>query len=80
MHGDDFLSTGTGPDLEWFRAILERSFKIKTNVIGPGQEDDKELKILNRVVRFTGEGVEYEGDIRHAEIIVKQLGLHTDDC
>ena len=31
--------------------------------------------MLNRIIRFTSNGIEYEGDIRHSEIIVKQLGL-----
>ena len=31
--------------------------------------------ILNRIVTITEEGIEYESDQRHAEIIVKQMGL-----
>ena len=35
----------------------------------------KELKILNRIIRFTKDGIELEADLRHAELIVSQLGL-----
>ena len=35
----------------------------------------KEARILNRVVRWTTEGWEYEADQRHAELIVKAMGL-----
>ena len=34
-----------------------------------------EIKILNRVVRITSEGLEYEADPRHTELITGSLGL-----
>ena len=37
----------------------------------------KSVRILNRLVTMTKEGIEYESDQRHAEIIVKQMGLQT---
>ncbi len=46
-------------------------------MIGPGNRQQKEAKILNRVIRFTNEGLEYEADPRHAEIIVNELGLRN---
>ena len=33
------------------------------------------MKILNRIIRYTENGIELEADLRHAEIIVSQLGL-----
>ncbi len=33
------------------------------------------MKFLNRVIRWTEGGLEYEADPRHAELIIKQLGL-----
>ena len=33
------------------------------------------MRILNRIVTLTPKGIEYESDQRHAEIIVKQMGL-----
>ena len=35
----------------------------------------KEARLLNRIIRRTEEGWEYEADQRHAELIVKGLGL-----
>ena len=32
-------------------------------------------RILNRIISWTDNGIEYEADQRHAEIIVKQMGL-----
>lgn len=33
----------------------------------------KEQSILNRIVRWTETGLEYEADPRHAEIVVKEM-------
>ena len=43
--------------------------EIKTNRIGPKEDDNKELKIRNRIVRYTQNGIEMEADLRHAETI-----------
>ena len=37
--------------------------------------EQREGRILNRVVRWTEEGWEYEADQRHAEILVERLGM-----
>merc|ERR1711911_93626 len=44
--------------------------------LGPGEADDKSIRILNRVVQWTRDGIEYEADQRHSEIIVPELGLN----
>ena len=54
---------------------MEDRFKIKTQTIGQGGETVKEARILNRIIRYTEDGWEYEPDQRHAELIVKELGL-----
>ena len=43
--------------------------------IGPGHNDAKEALVLNRVIRWTSEGIEYEADPRQAEKIVTECGL-----
>ena len=35
----------------------------------------REIKILNKIVRYTDSGIEMEADPRHAEIVIKELGL-----
>ena len=37
----------------------------------------REVKILNRIIRYTASGIEYEADARHSELIIKQLGLES---
>ena len=75
VHGDDFASVAEARELSWLGKKLEGRFKIKTQVIGGGREAAKEGRLLNRVLRYTEEGWEYEPDQRHAELMVKELGL-----
>ena len=43
--------------------------------MGPGKEDMKSIRILNRMVTWTEEGIEYEGDQGHVEIACEEYGL-----
>ena len=36
-----------------------------------------DVRILNRVLRWTFEGIEYEPDQRHAEHVIQRMGLET---
>ena len=47
--------------------------------MGPAESDDHQIRILNRVVTCTEEGIEYEPDQRHAEIIIDHMGLSEKD-
>ena len=79
LHGDDFTVLGLEADLDWFRRKISEKFEVKfRGRIGPGISDDKSIRILNRVVTWTDGGIEYEADQRHAEIIVKSLGMQAD--
>ena len=42
--------------------------------MGGGKDDDKEVTILGRIVRWTPEGIEYEADPKHAQVILRDLG------
>ena len=69
VHRDDFTALGKGKDLDWYRGMVLG--KCAANVkgrIGRGKEDGKSMTVLNRVVHWREEGIEYEADQRHAEI------------
>ena len=36
LHGDDFATVGTRPEVQWFKSALEKRFEIKTQCVGPG--------------------------------------------
>ena len=44
-------------------------------IFGRADSDSSEGKVLNRVIRVTDDGWEYEPDQRHADIIISELGL-----
>lgn len=76
VNGDDFVSVGRREDVAKFAALLEKRFGVMQSVIGRGGGDEqREGRILNRVVRVTEQGWEYEPDQRHAELIVEMLIL-----
>ena len=76
IHGDDFTALGFDKDLDWYRAEIQRKLQTKVKGrLGPGDGDQKEMRVLNRVIEWTPNGIKYEADQRHAEIIYQELGL-----
>ena len=67
------MTVGEPEDLEWLKGEMQKRFEIKTQWIGHNEE--VEGKVLNRVVRITEEGWEYEADQRHGELIVATLNM-----
>ena len=43
--------------------------------MGPGADQDKQVKVLNRTFRWTKAGIVTEADPRHAIEVTKALGL-----
>ncbi len=77
VYGDDFTAVGSCSDIDWFEATLEAKYAItRRGRLGSGSTDEKEMTLLNRVVRWVdGTGLEVEADPRQAERLVAQLGM-----
>ena len=75
VRGDDFTACWSDEDLAWLSARFEEKFEVKIQILGPGAKHAREVRILNRVVRWTESGIDYEPDQRHAEMVVRDLGL-----
>ena len=73
VHGDEFISCGRRDAVSWFKPCLEARFEVKTSMIGHGPNDASEGRVLHRIIRATIGVWEYEGDQRHAELIVQSL-------
>ena len=74
IHGDYFTTLGPEPQLKWFASYLQSQFDINMRgIMGPDAKDCKEIRLLNRIVRWTDTGIKYEADLRHAEQIVNKL-------
>ena len=77
VHGDDYCSVGDRRDIEWFRRQLDCRFSIKTTMVGDQEQEEKEVRVLNRFIRYTEHGWEYEADQRHAEVIIQDLDMKS---
>ena len=74
VHGDDFTVLGYEEDLMWSRSGIQNRFECKLRgMLGPGLEDEKSIRILNRVITWSSSGFQYEAVQRHAELIVKGM-------
>ena len=75
VHGDDFVAVGNKKATGKLKQSLEEAYKVKCEVLGDGADELQEIRILNRVIRREKHGLTLEADPRHAEIVVRDLGL-----
>ena len=76
VYGDDFSARGRRDDLDWYETQMQEKFDLTVKGrLGYAKEDDHEVRILNRLIRTTDKGVEYEADPRHAEELIRTLEL-----
>ena len=56
VHGDDFTFLGAEEDLRRIAAKMEEWLEVKVRgILGTDPEDEKEMVILNRVIKITEE-------------------------
>ena len=68
VHGDDFTSTSSKGNLDWFEQEIAKHYEVTISPrIGPGPQDAKEGRSLNRIIRWCDSCIEYEADPRQAE-------------
>ena len=80
VHGDDFTALGDDQQLDWYETQLAQHFEIKIRGrLGEGCPGDNELRILNRVVKITPNGLTYEADPRHTDLLAQSLNLSTSN-
>ena len=59
VHGDDLTGVGPAHQLDWYEAELAKHYEISVQPrLGPGPDDAKEATVLNRVIRWTPQGLE----------------------
>ena len=77
VHGYDFLPICTEADVKWFEAGLAAASEVNMKMLGLEKWHLQEIRILNRVSSWIATGITYEADVRHAEIIIRDLGFET---
>ena len=76
VHGDDFTNLGSESQLLWLKERFLERYEIKdSGIMGPGVNDVKSARVLNRLITWHSDHIAYEADPRHVEIIVQELGL-----
>ena len=74
-HGDDFVLTGPTKRLTEFENEMTSVYPIKAKIISLGSP--KSIKTLNRRLHWGKEGIVYQHDPRHIDVLVKDLGLEN---
>ena len=54
---------------------MKARFEIKSDYLGPTRHHKQEIRVLNRTLRWSARALQYEPDQRHAELIVKEMGM-----
>ena len=81
VHGDDFTSSGPAHSLDWMERVIGENYEVDIQPrIGPGPNDAKEARVLNRVIRWCEDRIEYEADPRQIERLVAECGLEGSKC
>ena len=78
VHGDDFILSGSDGDLAWIEETFHAAFLMKTvGKLGGDAGDSQELRILNRILTWSKDGIGYEADPRHLEILIRDMQVDT---
>ena len=77
MHGDDFLVVADEAGLRWLEAQLKAKYEIKASMLGPDSSMAQEIRYLNRTLRWTTTGIDYESDSKHASSIVQECEVSS---
>ena len=54
VHGDNYVSVGRLEDLKWMKTTLESKYQVKTQILGPQNEHEKQVKVFNRIITWDG--------------------------
>ena len=74
--GNDFTFLGRDVDLRWVAKVMEQRYEIKVRaMLGPDAGDDKEVRILSRLVRWEKDRIVYEGGEKHSQVVIREMGL-----
>ena len=74
-HRDDFVLTGPTKRLTEFENEMKSVYPIKAKIISLGSP--KSIKTLNRKLHWGKEGIVYQHDPRHIDVLEKDLGLEN---
>ena len=62
VHGDDFVIATSRKHSKEVEDHLRSTWEVEVQAFGPGRYDQKQIRVLNRIVRWRVAGIEYEAD------------------
>ena len=74
VRGDDFTTVGSFEDIKWFHTSAAKEWQVvERGVFGPPEspKDSQQIRVLNRIITWSNEGIWWEPDPRRAELIIK---------
>ena len=78
VHGDDFVIEGEETDLKWVESIMRAKYPLKMRgILGPEDRDAKEVKVLNRTVRWVGGEITFEADKKHVQKMLEDMSMEN---
>ena len=77
VHGDDFAVVGSRRALDRMGKTLSGKYSMReSHRLGFGSHCERHAELLNRIVSVgTDSAVRIEPDIKHAELVLRDLGL-----
>ena len=70
---------GRGEDIKMVRNRLDQWYETTSRgILGPEPGGGKEVRILNRTLKWGPNGITYEGDDKHAKTVISAMGLLAD--
>ena len=78
VHGDDFTALAVYETLQWFISGLKNHWMLEVRgILGPPETPGtiQEARVLNRIITWDNEGILWEADPRHADIIMQRTGV-----
>ena len=77
VHGDDFTVVASAKQNSWLGEAMKKRYEQKMEVLEPSAGQTEEVRVLNRIIRWTRTRLECEPDQRHAENIISKLELES---
>ena len=78
IHVDDLAAIGPSAGLRWLSVSLQKHYNLDYAILGPGIGEVREVSYLNRNIRWTNEGIEYEATSKLVRKILETVGM--TDC
>ena len=74
--GGDFTCLGVSDSLDHYEKAMQQHFEVTLKGrLGLEKRDMREMRVLNRIVRVSEEGLAYEPDPRHCELLKRDIGF-----